>query len=264
MKKYVALVVCFLLVFAFLPLFQGRESAFIEKISQESTQKEVLSTLFLSELLDLSADKKQTHESFDLKAAKEALLSSSLIEQGRVSFAQNSHLLVSYVPVSPIAQLGDFENRAVDFSGNIFPVKPFFSKDALVKMYLGIEEVGISSLVGTKYEQKGLFAKKCLLDLLTLSLPGRIFSIDASLVEEKSLGKNEVVVVVEHLDRKDYLRLTKRNYLNEMSNYIILCDRLKEEKGAMMIDFRYDSCAFLEKFTPLGGKTDVSYQGRKK
>ncbi len=248
MKKYIAL---FLIIGMFsisLYLFRGKESVPIQKISQQSTQKEVLSTLFLSELLDLSFDKKQYQESFDISLAEKELSSSSLIEQAKISFVDSSHLLVSYVPVSPIAMLGDFENRAVDLVGNIFPVKPYFSKDGLVKIYLGIKEKGIPSLEESKYKEKWLFAKQCLLDLLGLDLPGRIESIDTSLVLEKSLGKNEVVVVLQHLHRKDYLRLTKRNYLNEMSNYIILCDKLREERGAMMVDFRYDTCAFLEKF----------------
>lgn len=221
----------------------------ITKITQIALQKEALSSLYLTELLDLSYDKKLFREDLDLEVCRKKLLSSPLITEATLSFIDSSHIKVRYHHVNPIARLGDFGNCGIDVYGRIFPLNPFFTKEGLTKIYLGIDEVKkTNNIKEYNVASKWSFAKKCLVYLEGLELSGKIISIDVSKILEESLGQNEVVVVIEYLKRKDYLRLSKRNYLNEVSNYIILCDTLKEEEGAYMIDFRFDSCAFLQKY----------------
>ena len=100
----------------------------ISKITQLSLQKEALSSLYLTELLDLSFDKKSYREGFDLQQAKKKLLASSLICDASVSFIDNKNILVKYQHVTPIARLGDFVNSGIDKEGNLFPLQPFFLK----------------------------------------------------------------------------------------------------------------------------------------
>lgn len=221
----------------------------ITKISQLSLQKEALSSLYLTELLGLSFDKKTYKEDFDVEKAEKKLLASPLIEEATIVFKEDHHVEVSYKHVTPIARLVDYNNYGVDKEGKIFPIKPFLSPKGLPKIYLGISSVeGKMNLEEYKEKERWHFARECLLELYSLRLDGKVVYIDVSKLEEESLGKNEIVVCIKYLKRKDFLRLSKRNYLNEVANYIILCDKLKEESGVRMIDFRFDSCAFIERF----------------
>jgi hypothetical protein len=252
MKKYI--LTFFTILFFMGGVFFIRGIASLEevpvsKISQISLQKEALSSLYLTELLDLSYDKKTFRDAINMDDWKEKLLSSALITDAGLSFVDNSHIMIKYHHVTPIARLGDFINCGIDKEGRLFPLKPFFSKDGLPKVYLGIDTIKKEKNIGSYEEKtKWIFARKCLIYLEGLDLSGKIISIDVSRIFEESLGKNEIIVVIEYLDRKDYLRLSKRNYLNEVANYIILCDKLKDESGTYMLDFRFESCAFLEKF----------------
>jgi hypothetical protein len=221
----------------------------IVKISQLSLQKEAVSSLYLTELLGLCVDKPVTCEEFDLQSAKAKLLASPLIDDAEVSFIADDHIQVRYFHVTAVAVLSDFKNVGIDKQGKLFPVRPFLSPRGLVQVFLGIEEVleGRNISVYKEY-QRWLFAKKVLDELQALSLEGVISAIDVSHIEERSLGKNELIVSINNLQRKDILRLSRRNYLNEVSNYIILCNNLKNERGTLMIDFRLDDAALIEKF----------------
>jgi hypothetical protein len=221
----------------------------ISKISQLSLQKEALSSLYLCELLELSYDQKIYKEDFEIDSAKEKLLASPLIDEVDLNFINDSHLQVSYKHLTPFARLGDFKNRAVDSGGNIFPIKPFLSPKSIVKIYLGIKEKqGEKSIFEYMESSRWDFAKRCLNQLNESAISGKVKAIDVSKIDEPSLGKNELIVVIEYPKRKDVLRLSKRNYLNEVSNYIILCDKLECESKTLMLDFRFDSCAFIERF----------------
>lgn len=221
----------------------------IEKISQLSLQKEALSSLYLTELLELSYDKKTYLEDFDLKKGQKKLLASPLIDEAELYFIKNNHLQVSYRHVTPIAILGDFENTAIDKDGKIFPIKPFLSPKGLLEVYLGINKVKKTFCIHDYPEKKRWeFAKKVLTHLNNLNIHGKFLSLDVSKIEEKSLGKNEIILSIGYQKRKDILRLTKRNYLNELSYYIILCEKSTDEEGLRMVDLRYDDLALIENF----------------
>jgi hypothetical protein len=221
----------------------------ITKISQHSLQKEALSNLYLAELLDLSYDKKVTREEFDLEDGVKKLLSSPCIDEAKVTFIDDTHIQVSYNHVNIVALIGDFKNRGIDEKGRIFPIKPFFSPKGLVTVFLGIKEVKEENFIdGYEEKSRWIFAKRFLKDLLAVDIEGKVTFLDVSKIEEKSLGKNEIILKVDYFERTDILRLSKRNYLNEIQNYIILTEKLKHEKGQIMIDFRLDSLAFIEKY----------------
>jgi len=221
----------------------------ITKISQLSLQKEVLSNLYLAELLDLSCDKVVSCEEFDIEAGKKKLLASPCIDEAKVTFIDDTHIQVSYSHVNLAALIADFKNRGIDEGGKIFPIKPFFSPKGIVSVFLGIKEVKEGGAIDT-YEEKSrwVFAKKFLKDLSVVNIQGKVTFLDVSKIEEKSLGKNEIILKIDYFERTDILRLSKRNYLNEIQNYIILTEKLKHEKGQIMIDFRLDSLAFIEKY----------------
>ncbi len=221
----------------------------IVKISQLSLQKEAVSSLYLTELLGLSYDKTICRDEFDLIEARENLLSSPLIDNAEISFISPDHIQVKYYHVNPVALISDFKNVGIDKHGKLFPIRPFLSPRGLPKVFLGLEEIYEGDdIFALKEKTRWEFALKVLEELHAFNLEGNVSGIDVSKIEEKSLGKNELIISINYPQRKDILRLSKRNYLNEVSNYIILCNTLKNESGTLMIDFRFEATAFIEKF----------------
>ena len=221
----------------------------ITKISQLSLQKEALSCLYLTELLDLSYDKKVYKESFDLEEGKKKLLSSPLIEEADLYFLKGGILEVSYKHVTPFALLSDFNNAGIDSFGKIFPLRPFLLPKGLVKIFLGIENLQNSRQINDyKEKERWDFALKMLKEIYPLKISGDIVFLDVSKVQEKSLGKNEVLLTIQYPRRRDILRLTKRNYLNELMNYIILSDKIFADSSLFVIDLRHGDQALIEKF----------------
>jgi hypothetical protein len=251
MKKYLFLT---LFLAAFIPciyslkLFFLKNEEKITQIYQLPLQKEALSCLYLAELLDLSFDKKINKEDFDLEKGLQKLLASPLIDHADLCFLKGGVLQVQYKHVTPFALLSDFNNAAIDSFGKIFPIKPFFSPKGLTKIFLGIENVQNSFTISDyKEKTKWDFAKNMLKQIYDLQIKGDILLLDVSKVEEKSLGKNEVVLTLKYKERKDILRLTKRNYLNELKHYIILSDKLSCDLKICVIDLRHGDQALIEK-----------------
>ena len=85
-------------------------------------------------------------------------------------------------------------------------------------------------------------------EIYPLKISGDIVFLDVSKVQEKSLGKNEVLLTIQYPRRRDILRLTKRNYLNELMNYIILSDKIFADSSLFVIDLRHGDQALIEKF----------------
>lgn len=252
MKKFFLITFFFAFLGGVLFVFQKNpflSQKHISKISQQSLQKEALSSFYLCQLLDLSHDKKIYKDDFDIEEGEKKLCASSLIEEASISFIDSSHLKVTYKHFTPFAVLSDFENIAIDVKGRLFPVKPFLSPTSIVKIFLGVKEIcSDKSIDAYKEKERWLFARRCIEELRDSQISGKLSLVDVSRIEEESLGKNELIIEIDYPKRKDILRLTKRNYLNEVSNYIILCEKLENETQTLMIDFRFDSCAFIERF----------------
>lgn len=246
----------------------------IKAIVQTGPQKEALKTSYLAELLGLSIDEPVLSSDFDLKKGRESLLSSPVIKEAEIKFKEPGILFVDYTIRQPICFLHDYDNIALDSEKVPFPFLPFFTPKKLPEIYLGLEEeiVWNTPIAGEKID-----LAFDLLNILKGPIVCDLFNvkrIDVSLAFEKSFGRREIVLFTEDLlvfTHKGQevqfvfprlLRLTKKSYSQELSNYLKLREQLlekeqrklsfpqEEEKGVIypykVIDFRIPQLAFID------------------
>lgn len=245
------------------------KQSYINTIVQTGPQKEALTTDYLAQLLGLSSDRLQKINDFDLKEGKKKLLNSPVIKEAEVRTFDLGSVYVDYSMRQPIALLYDFENRAIDEERIVFPLIPFFSPKNLPELYLGVSTTHI------KEDPKAALA----LDILKLINESSIKDqlnirlIDVSKAFERSYGQQEIVILIEdeiiskieqrqiHYYLPQYLRLSRKNYAQELSNYLKLREELlKKEEGRLtlpegdqtavrlkckIIDLRLEQLAFI-------------------
>ncbi|NGX59119.1 MAG: hypothetical protein KR126chlam3_00264 [Chlamydiae bacterium] len=246
----------------------------IRAIVQTGPQKEALKTTYLAELLGLSVDQPILSSDFDLKQANLSLLLSPIIKEADVKFKEPGILYVDYVIRQPMCFLYDFENIALDAQRVPFPVTPFFSPKRLPEIYLGMRNSLIwnQPITGKKIE-----LAFDLLKILEGPIVCDLFNvkrIDVSLAFEKSCGRREIVLMTEDeifFPQKErevrfafprLLRLSLKNYRQELSNYLKIREQLLEKEQVRLefpeggekkvifpqkvLDFRIPQIAFIE------------------
>ncbi|MDN3505012.1 MAG: FtsQ-type POTRA domain-containing protein [Rhabdochlamydiaceae bacterium] len=238
----------------------------IQEIVQTGPQKEALSTQYIAQLLELSADKPTHMVFFDEKMAEAKLLRSPLIKYCQVKKMLPSTIYVDYELRSPIAIIGDYQNIAMDEEENLFPLKPFFTPQVIPEIYLGVNEVDDFELdlalplaLKVLTEGKNQFSSTRL----------KIIRIDVSRAFLSSLGQKEIVAKLEdelHYGNKSFtftylLRLNCKEYKQNMRQFFALRkELLKEQKKycsefddaseskfyfTKTIDLRIDSLAYI-------------------
>lgn len=262
-----------------------RESAADPKFAlrtliQTGPQKEALKTEYLAELLGISSDHPYSAKTFDLKRAKETLLRSPLISQAEVKLIKPSTLYIDYTVRQPIARLEDYANVVVDKEGYLFPFTPFYTPKNLPGIYLGLSPFGKPpsdpdrEMADWNTPLQGKYYKLAL-DLLSIVTDPKVADlfavkrIDVSNAFSESYGTREIVVITEDsiyksLNGKEIqiivpriLRLSTKNYAQELGNYLTLRPQLLEEESKAVpltsrrfkekiIDFRIQQLAFIE------------------
>lgn len=256
----------------------------IRSLIQTGPQKEVLKTEYLAELLGLSADAPPNALFFNLESAKEALLRSPLISRAEVKLIKPSTLYVDYTVRQPLAWLEDFENLAIDREGYPFPFRPFFSPKNLPGLYFGIPAFGTASsdtdLPVAQWGRalSGKYAELAtqLLSIVTEPQVADLFNvqrIDVSNAFAESYGTREIVLLAHDSILQTHegksvqfviprlLRLSTKNYTQELSNYLKLRPQMLEEERKQLpapakeqivvqlkekvIDFRIEQLAFI-------------------
>lgn len=203
-------------------------------IAQTGAQCEGLQTTYLAQLLDLSCDRPTRCGAFDLDKARVQLLNSPLITDAQLRLLNPHTLQITYQVRRPIAWVYDFENRAMDASGAIFPVSPFLSPKQLPEIYLGVHSM----------EQVAVQTKRVELALALLALAPKLRTvrrIDVANAFESSLGRQQIVLVLDDA----ILRLSPRTYAQQLGNYLKLREHLKPSRTVRVIDLRVDDLAFL-------------------
>ncbi|MBS0603640.1 MAG: hypothetical protein JSS60_01240 [Verrucomicrobia bacterium] len=257
----------------------------IRSIIQTGPQKEALKTEYLAELLGISSDRPVSAKFFSLSRAKERLLNSPLISHADVKLIKPGTLYIDYTIRQPIAWMEDYENVVLDKEGFLFPFSPFFSPKHLPSIYLGLAPFGMPAIDperptaqwGTALQGKYIELALSVLNIVTDSKVADLFSvrrIDVSNAFAESYGTREIVVITEdfmvkHIDGKDVqlclpriLRLSTKNYTQELGNYLKLREQILEEERKIsslpegsgsvvrlkekIIDFRIQKLAFIE------------------
>lgn len=223
-------------------------SYLIDSVIQTGPKKMALKTDYLCQLMGLSIDQ-QTHiDDFDTDAALTHLLECPVIKEAHVKTIEPSSVYVDYSVREPLATLYDFENIAVDKEGYLFPLYPFFTPKNLPQIYLGLP---------ANYDlKKPLIGKEIEIAFSLLRLVQQcpfieellIKRIDVSQVNASSYGKKEIVLFLEDIRREPYydremqlvlplvLRLSVKNYFQELSNYFELREPLWENQKKQIAD----------------------------
>ncbi len=232
---------------------QKRDPKFrITSIIQTGPQKNVLTTEYLAELMGLSRDQPSQLLQFNEKRATAALLNSPLIKKAKVSVIRPQSIYVDYSVRRPLAWVYEYENTAIDEEGYLFPVTPFFSPKQLPELYLGMTPFGKSVEVDEKgpgqwnIPLKGRYVELGL-DLLKRTSNLNVRRIDVANAYALTLGSREIVLYVEdeilhQAALKEHLcliprliRLSTKNYLQELSNFLELRENLLEKEKRDLI-----------------------------
>lgn len=257
----------------------------INSIVQTGPQREALKTQYLAELINLSSDYFYSSLAFNPKKAERCLLRSPLISRAEIKLIKPNALYIDYTVRQPIAWLEDYANVVLDKEGYPFPFRPFFSPKNLPAIYFGLAPFGMPSIEPDRpIAQWGMPLKGKYLDiafdiLSIISDPkvNDFFSvkrIDVSNAYAESYGTRKIVLILEDsmtLTIDDHpvqfclpriLRLSTKNYAQELSNYLKLREQLLEEEKKIssipensnsvirlkekIIDFRLQKLAFVE------------------
>ncbi len=259
---------------------------FINSIVQTGPQREALKTEYLAELLGISSDRPRSILTFGLEKAKQRLLKSPLISQAEIKLIKPNALYVDYTVRQPIAWLEDYVNVVLDKDGYPLPFSPFFSPKNLPSIYFGLSSFGMPTADSDRptaqwgIPLKGKYVELAfdILAIITDPKVSDLFSvkrIDVSNAFAESYGTREVVIITEdsilrNIDGREVqfclpriLRLSTKNYAQELGNYLKLREQLLEEEKKILpipekpasiarieekiIDFRIQKLAFIEK-----------------
>lgn len=213
----------------------------IRWIVQTGPLKEGLKTDYLAEVLTLSSDHPKAMRA---EEAEEALLRNPLIKKASVSLLNPETLYIDYTLRQPMFYLGNLQNIAVDKEGCLFPLSPFFTPKRLPKLYL--EEESLELSWNAVIEGKGFKLALELMQLIGDSY--RVLSIDVSQGLQNTLGEREVVLLLDNENsERHYLRLTPKNFHQELLHYAKIRERLLNE--SFVVDLRVPQLAFLNQLT---------------
>lgn len=257
----------------------------ITTIVQTGPVKEALQTVYLAELLNLSADQPTNLFQLDVKQAEKQLLASPVIKTAKVRRVPPHTLYIDYTVRQPIAMLYDYMNAAIDEEGYVFPIHPFFSPKRLPEVYLGASPNGGGSKAGSSVAGQWNVPIRGAEMQLALSLftmlhdpmyrdSFRLLRIDVANAYADSYGKREIVLIIEDQMNKSangqmitllfprILRLSPERYREELKNYLKLRDILADKalkknqdnepgqsivkKPGLIIDLRVPKLAFLK------------------
>ncbi len=218
---------------------QTTSQDYLCRILQTGPQREALKTTYLAQQMKISADRPILLSQFNTSVAERRLLASPVIRGAHVKLLSPDTLYVDYTVRQPIAWLYDFENIALDEDGYPFPVFPFFTPKKLPEIYLGIQNF---------YWNRPLKLKQARLALVFLSLfeklPLHLRRLDVSNAFHSSLGRREIVVILDEQGSTKFLRLTPKNFAQELGNYLQLRPELPPT--LQTIDLRISQLAFIK------------------
>lgn len=208
----------------------------IQIIAQSGSEKEALKTDYLAQLIGLAYD--QSPKSFKEKIAQDRLLASPLIKDAKVKQVSPNVLSIDYSLRKPYVFLGDYENTALDRDGYPFPFSPFYTPKNIPCVYLGNNSLKWGVIIEEKqlaFEMLSYLEKK--IDFFNIKL------LDVTQAEFPSLGRREVVLVIQGKYGDHTLRLTPTDYVDQLNRYFLL----DYKEGNQIIDLRVPNLAFIKR-----------------
>ena len=213
----------------------------IKAVAQSCPEYEALPTVFFAETLGLSADRKINLYHFNVEQAQKRLLATHVIQEASIDTVKPHTLLIDYSMRHPVAYIGDFANTAIDEEGVLFPATPYHTAKTVPEIYFGQKNYPEGEKIwGAKIDPERMALA---LDLLSLFEPRELIRVDLSHLDEPSLGKRELVLL---LNDQTLLRLTPKRYHRELANYRALSKTLlSKEPHRTTIDLRVPQVAYI-------------------
>lgn len=212
----------------------------VRAIVQTGPERLALSTTYFAELLDLAVDRPVNLYAVDLAKMAERLRESPVILSAKVGRLGRESLLIDYAVRQPVALVADWTNCAVDWTGHLFPLSPFYTPKRLPELYAGVA-----------YQQGEHPSLNLGLEVLKrLQLPPlsalEVEWIDTSKAFAISWGRREIVLRVVEGGERHLLRLRVEEYEEALYNYLVLREELMDqERGPLIIDLRIADLAYL-------------------
>jgi hypothetical protein len=212
---------------------------YLSRIVQTGPQRDMLSTTYLAELMCIAADPPTPIAYFNPSVAKKRLLSSPVIREASVKLIEPDTIYIDYTVRQPYAILDDFENTAIDEAGYPFPLFPFFSPKTLPRIYLGGAQIKWNTPILDKKLSLAFSILK-----FSSQFPFTLKRIDVEQAFADTLGIRGIVLIIEDDGFRRILRLSTKEYEQNLGNYLELRKELPEK--AYTIDLRLSQLAFLK------------------
>ncbi len=231
------------LFFDYFPCGTFRQNSFyIQKIVQAGSSFQGLKTAFFAEHLRLSVDAPTPFHSFDCRKAEQTLLKTALFKEVYVKKMKPHTVFIHYTLRTPLAYFGDYANTVLDEEGVLFPLLPFFTPKKIPVIRIG-EEMETTTLWGKKISEEKMHLIKALFAQLPVA---GVREIDLSAIHSSSAGKRQLVLTIEQQGHLHYVRLTPKDYTQEIQNYFrVLNECLREQKSSCIVDLRLPQVAYL-------------------
>ena len=217
----------------------------IEKLIQGVAVGEPIYMPFLARALGLSCDKQQSLNSFDRNEGEKKLIETCFLKEAHLKIIKPNILFIDYQPRIPLAFLANYANTVIDEEGVCFPLYPFFTPKKLPKVFLSEKNFQREGKIwGKKIPSEEMIL---LQEVMTLFQGKNLLQIDFKKKGEESLGKREIVIIIENEGHSHTLRLQAGHLRENIKNYFLLSnDYLKKEKKNCIIDFRLPHMAFTQ------------------
>ncbi|MCH9627426.1 MAG: hypothetical protein S4CHLAM2_10660 [Chlamydiales bacterium] len=212
-------------------------SSVVQAVVQATADYTPLQTAYLAEVLELSQDKPVYLSQFEIDEAHERLKATHLIRHALIKKIKPNILYIEYDVRKPLAFLGDYSNTIMDEEGVFVPYLPFYSPRLLPEIYLGAQAP--PNPWGESMESKYVEWAHAILARFE---SGVLKRIDFSQCESPSSGTRQIVLT---LEEGTLLRLTPKNYAQELTYYFMILDRMAERVRSSVIDLRNPEVAYI-------------------
>jgi len=193
--------------------------------------------IFLEELMGLSQDEPTALYAFNTKQAAKKILACPAFRKAKVSRLKPGVVVVDYELRRPIAEIADFENRAIDKSRTIFPLAPFIAPKRLPKLYLGsLDSNRVESGVKTMTLFNERLPSQYHLEFLDMSMSCAAGALP------------EIVARIEG-QRRFLVRLSPKRIEEDLSNFVALLPTLEslvQSTDLEIIDLRIAQLALVK------------------
>jgi len=194
----------------------------------------------------LGLEDKVYYGEFNGTELSEKLRSSPVVASAEVRIVKPDIIFIKYSCFEPLAYVLDIDNSAIDSTGTIFPVYPYYTPKKIPELFLGISDI-------LEWKDK-LNGAKIDLALYILSFLSQeddysdvdILALDVSGLSSSLAAERQIILKLLVDDKINILRLDANNYLKGLGHYLSIRSHLtKLNYSNITIDLRFDEMAFV-------------------